>query len=106
MYLSSKIFALSSVLEGGTPNVIGEALSSGCVIATTKIDAWEEAINFGKCGLASPVNDVVGFAQSLLRLCNDTQLEEKSQEAYSYSQNQLNMEKIVARLYLMLFGEE
>ena len=106
MYLSSKIFALSSVLEGGTPNVIGEALSRGCVIATTQIDAWEEATNYGKCGLSSPVNDVVEFARILLQLCNDKKLEEKSKEAYLYSQNQLNMEKIVARLYLMLFGEE
>lgn len=106
MYLTSKIFALSSVLEGGTPNVIGEALSNGCVIATTKIDAWEEAINYGKCGLACDINDVLGFAKILLQLCTDNNLEEKSNEAYLHSQNQLNMEKIVARLYLMLFGEK
>lgn len=105
MYLKSKIFALSSVLEGGTPNVIGEALSRGCVIATTKIDAWEEAINYGKCGLACDINDIVGFAKILLTLCQDKDLATKSKEAYLHSQHTLNMEKAVARLYLMLFGE-
>ena len=105
MYLKSKIFALSSVLEGGTPNVIGEALSAGCAIATTKIDAWEEAINYGKCGQACEINDITGFSKILLALSCDYNLKTMSEEAYLHSQNAMNMEKIVARLYLMLFGE-
>lgn len=106
MYLKSKIFVLSSIEEGGTPNVIGEALSSGCVIATTKIDAWEEAINYGKCGQACEINNVIGFSKMLFSLCYDNNLNTKSEEAYLYSQSAMNMEKIVARLYLMLFGEK
>lgn len=106
MYLKAKIFALSSIQEGGTPNVIGEALSSGCVIATTKIDAWEEAIHYGKCGCACRIDDVSGFANILYSLCMDDDLKRKSEEAYRYSQNEMNMEKVVARLYFMLFGEE
>jgi len=105
-YLRSKIFCLSSISEGGTPNVIGEALSSGCAIATTKIDAWENAINYGKCGLACDMNDIEGYAKILLNLCLDEDLKHKSAEAFLYSQDEMNMEKIVARLYLMLFGEE
>lgn len=105
MYLKSKIFALSSIQEGGTPNVIGEALSSACVIAVTKIDAWEEAINYGKCGCACDVDDIDGFAKILYSLCTDNDLEKKSNEAYYYSQNEMSMEKAVARLYFMLFGE-
>ncbi len=106
MYLKSKIFALSSVLEGGTPNVIAEALSSGCVIATTQIDAWEEATNFGRCGKTCPINDPLAFSKMLLGLCNDPDLEHKSIEAYNHCVSHFDMEKIVARLYLMLFGDE
>ena len=42
-YEKAKIFALSSRLEGGTPNVIADALHAGCVTAVTKFDAYEEA---------------------------------------------------------------
>lgn len=105
MYLKSKIFCLTSIGEGGTPNVIGEALGAGCVIATTKIDAWEEAIDYGRCGLACDINDAQGLAHNLLTLCHDENLQRKSEAAYSYSQTSMNLEKIVARLYLMLFGE-
>lgn len=106
MYLKSKIFTLSSIVEGGTPNVIGEALGSGCVIATTKFDAWEQAINYGKCGMACDINDVNGLATILLNLCFDDELSKKSKEAFLYTQNEMNLEKIAARLYLTLFGEE
>lgn len=105
IYLKSKIFVLSSISEGGTPNVIGEALSAGCAIATTKIDAWEEAINYGKCGLACNKNDIEGLSKILLELCHDAELHTKSEEAYRYSQKEMNLEKIVARLYLTIFGE-
>lgn len=106
IYLKSKIFVLSSTSEGGTPNVIGEALGGGCVIATTKIDAWAEAINYGKCGLACNKKDIEGLSNILLELCVDTELQHKSEEAYRYSQKEMNLEKIVARLYLAIFGEE
>lgn len=106
IYSQSKIFCLTSVSEGGTPNVIGEALSAGCVITTTKIDAWEEAIDYGRCGLACDKNDVQGLAHNLLTLCYDENLKVKSEAAYSYSQTTMNLEKIVARLYIMLFGED
>ena len=104
-YLDAKIFALSSILEGGTPNVIGEALSAGCVIATTKIDAWQDAIGNGKCGMASNINDIEGFSDMLVSLCNDMYLKNMSEEAILHAQNHFNMEKIVARLNRMLFGE-
>lgn len=106
MYLKAKVFALSSIMEGGTPNVIGEALSSGCAVVTTKVDAWEDAINHGKCGVACPMNDSEAFARSLYQLCSDPALEEKNRAAYNYALEHFDMEKIVARLYLMLFGEE
>ena len=103
-YEKAKIFALPSSFEGGTPNVIGEALTAGCVTAVTKIDAWEDAIDYGNCGKAVDINDIQGFASILLELCNSPNLAQLSHNAYEYAQRNYNMENIVARLYEMLYG--
>ena len=103
-YLKAKIFALPSIFEGGTPNVIGEALTAGCVTAVTKIDAWEDAIDCGKCGKAAAINDILGFSKILLELCNSSDLEQMSRNAYEYARKNYDMENIVARLYEMLYG--
>lgn len=102
-YYRAKIFALSSNKEGG-PNVIAEALNAGCATAVTKIDACEEAIAYGRCGLAAEINDISGFAQNLLSLCSNPELEKLSVAAYEYGFKYLNMEKIVAKLNELLFG--
>ena len=103
-YRKAKVFALTSVLEGGTPNVVSEALNAGCVLAVTKIDAYNQAIDHGKCGLASEINDVKGFANVLLTLCKNKELSVLSKHAYAYRQRNFDMEKIVAKLYYMIFG--
>lgn len=105
-YKKSKIFALPSTFEGGTPNVIGEALNGGCVIAITKIDAYTEATDNGRCGRASDVNDIRGFADILLDLCTDRNLSNISEYARQYGQRCFDMEKIVAKLYYMIFAGE
>ena len=103
-YREAKVFALPSVLEGGTPNVISEALNAGCVLALTKIDAYNQAIDYGKCGLASEINDIKGFANILLTLCKSKNLSVLSKHAYKYGQKNFDMEKITAKLYYMIFG--
>lgn len=103
-YRKAKIFALSSICEGGTPNVIAEALNFGCVTAVTKIDAYVEAIADGKCGLASEIDDISGFAAILLELCMNKCLDKLSEQALQYGMKHFNMEKIVAKLYELLFG--
>lgn len=105
-YLKAKIFALPSLLEGGTPNVISEALSAGCVTAVTKFDAWEDAVDYGKCGMASEPGDAGAFADILLKLIRDDNLEVLSEKAYQYSQRYFNMESIVAKIHETLFGGE
>ena len=105
-YQRSKIFALPSIFEGGTPNVIAEALSSGCAIAITKIDEYQDAIGGGRGGLASGIGDVDGFADILLRLCQNEQLDEMCRDAYAYARGVYDMEKIVARLNKLIFGWE
>lgn len=105
-YLNAKIFALPSMIEGGTPNVISEALTAGCAIAITKIDAWEDAIDCGNCGVASEINDVNGFSEVLLRLVKSDNLEKFSNNAYNYAMRNYNMETVVAKLNEMLFRGE
>ena len=101
-YQNAKIFALPSTLEGGTPNVVAEALWAGCVLAVTEFDAYLDAIGNGCCGKSSPINDVIAFSQILLELCTDCDLEQMSQNARKHGENFLDMEKIVGGLYEQL----
>lgn len=103
-YRRSKIFALPSAYEGGTPNVIAEALYAGNAVAVTKIDEYQDAIDNGRCGLAAEIGDVNGFAEILLRLCQSERLDGLCRRAYAYAQESFNMERNVARLYQMIFG--
>ena len=104
-YRRAKIFALSSTYEGGA-NVIAEALFAGNAMAVTKIDEYSDAIGNGRCGLASEIGDVDGFADSLLQLCRSERLDEICREAYAYAQEVYDMERIAARLYALIFGGE
>lgn len=98
-YKRAAVFALPSTMEGGTPNVIAEALNAGCVIAVTEFDAYEDAINGGRCGMSSPVGDVEGFADILYQLCTGGRLEEMSEEAKLHLKNFYDMEQIVGGVY-------
>lgn len=101
-YEKARIFALTSRLEGGTPNVIAEALWAGCVPAVSRFDAYNDATDNGKCGKSAPIGDVHGFAQVLLELCTDNQLEMLSEKAGKYAREFYDMEKIVGGLYEQL----
>lgn len=102
-YRKAKIFALSSVVEGGTPNVIAEALHGGCAIAVTRFDAYGDATDSGLCGKSVAVNDVDGFSRILKELCTEVNLEQISDHAYKYSCREFDMEKIVARVNELLW---
>lgn len=103
-YQTAKIFALTSTLEGGTPNVIAEALHAGCVTAVTKIDAYEDATDYGRCGKCAKIGDVDGFSKILYQLCTAEYLKQLSGHAYEFSRSSLDMEKIAARVNELLFG--
>ncbi len=105
-YAKAKIFALPSAWEGGTPNVIAEALYAGDAIAITKIDEYADATDRGRCGMAADIGDTEGFAGILLRLCQREDLEQLCSRAHAYAKETYDMEKITARLYYMLFGKE
>ncbi len=98
-YESAKIFALPSVVEGGAPNVIPEALTCGCATAVTKFDAWEDCINNGQCGTASNINDISGFAECMKKLCKTLELAKMSDNARNHANSFYNMHKNVKMLY-------
>lgn len=103
-YRAAKIFALPSSLEGGTPNVISEALHGGCVTAVTRFDAYEDATDAGRCGESAEIGDVAGFARILHRLCTSPDLERLSEHARQYAEIRFDMEKAVTRVNEMMFG--
>ena len=103
-YRRAKIFALSSDVEGGTPNVISEAQHRGLVVATTKIDAYEEAIGYGRCGMASNTGEANEFAQILYDLATSPVLESLSRNAVAFANEHFDMRKYVDMIYELLFG--
>lgn len=101
-YRKASVFALPSTLEGGTPNVVAEALWAGCVLAVSEFDAYEDAIGNGMCGKSAPIGDVSGYARVLLDLCTDSNLEMMSVNAQRHARDFYDMEKIVGGLYEQL----
>ena len=105
-YKKAKIFALTSRMEGGTPNVIAEALSAGDYIVTSEIDAAEEAVDSGRCGEIFPMEDKERFADILRNLArNETRISQGGRHAVQYAKNAFDFGRIVDRLYYLLYGE-
>ena len=105
-YRRAKIFALTSRMEGGTPNVIAEALSAGDYIVTSDIDAAEEATNGGRCGAVFPIEDKTRLTEILCRLSkNEEKIVRGGDRAVLYVREALDYGQIVDRLYYLLYGE-
>ena len=68
-YAASKVFALTSMFEGGTPNVYAEALVHGCKFITSNIDAAEDITNYGELGYIYPRGNIDALASSLIGMC-------------------------------------
>lgn len=70
-YAKHKIFVLTSLSEG-MPNVLMEAMASGCACVSTDCDFGpSELIHDGENGLLVPVHDVNAIAARLCRLLED-----------------------------------
>lgn len=106
-YRRAKIFALTSALEGGTPNVAAEAFYGGCYIITSAIDAAEDMTAGGACGEIYPIGDIEALAAHLRTTCLDkARLLRGGQAALRYGQETYDFVNIARRLYYLLFGEE
>ena len=105
-YRRAKVFALTSILEGGTPNVVAEALYGGCYMVTSDIDGARDVVDNGACGMVFPINDVPALTEIIKRICRDDALLLKGgQRAVSYGRENFDFLKIAARLYYLLFDE-
>ncbi len=104
-YAKAKVFVLSSVVEGGTPNVVAEALFHGCYMVTSAIDACEDVTNGGACGTVFPVRDIDALAEVLIKICpDDALLRDTFNKTLAYAKNNFDWEVIIRRLYHMLYG--
>lgn len=102
-YRRAKIFALMSSSEGGTPNVIAEALYGGCYMVTSEVDGADDIIAGGACGQKYPVADARALANCLRRVCsNPAIIEHGGRAALAYGRETFDFIKIVRRLYCLL----
>lgn len=103
LYKKSKIFALTSTFEGGTPNVIAEALHCGCAIITTDIDGALDAVDNNKCGNIIERDDVDRLSNVLSYYCNNNDLlYQYGKHSIEYAYKNMDFEKIMDRLYYLL----
>lgn len=98
-YEKAKIFVSTSVLEGGTPNAMSEAICTGCVMAITKIGAYQDIIGDGETGGYTDTDDEDAYADMLLDLIKNKDLAKMSLNAYKRGKEMYNLEKIVGDIY-------
>ena len=103
-YRRARVFAMTSLKEGGTPNVVAEALVHGCAMVTSDIDAWEDVVDGGRCGIHFPIGDVAALADALALLTSDgKRLASYGRQAAAYGARAFDFEKIVDELYYLLY---
>lgn len=106
-YKRAKIFCITSPKEGGTPNVAGEALFSGCYMITSAIDGRDDMTDSGQCGKIFPVGNIDALSKIFLEVCNDENLLlQGGKHAADYAREQFDADHVVARLHYLLYGGE
>lgn len=103
-YKKAKIFALSSRLEGGSPNVFSEAAIFGCTVITTGVDAAGDMTDNGRVGRISPdTEDFNGFAKELTALCRDSDfLARNFHDMRAYMREFFDYERLARRLHVLI----
>lgn len=103
-YKKAKIFALTSQMEGGSPNVYAEAAGFGCTILTTAIDsAWDMTDNERLGRIVTDYGDIPAYAKALSALCADqAYLEENFTAIREYVRLHYDYEYIARRLGLLI----
>lgn len=102
-YRKAKIFALTSYMEGGCPNVFAEAAGFGCTVITTNIDAAADVTDDGRVGrVVETLSDIPAYADALSKLCADRDfLEDNFYEIRKYVQEYFDYDRIVERLHML-----
>lgn len=104
-YRRAKIFALTSQMEGGSPNVYAEAAGFGCTVLTTDIDCAQDMTDGERLGkIVQNPDDIQSYAQALSALCADQAYLERNFTAMrDYIRHHFDYDHIARRLDLM-FG--
>ncbi len=102
-YRKAKIFALTSQMEGGCPNVFVEAAGHGCTVITTNIDAAPDMTDNGRLGrIVDDFKDIPTYARALSGLCEDkAYLERNFYDMRTYIEEYFNDDHIAERLHIL-----
>lgn len=102
-YKKAKIFALTSYMEGGCPNVFAEAAGFGCTVITTNIDAALDVTDGGRVGrVVNTLSDIPAYARALSELCADQEfLENNFYEIRKYVREYFDYDMIAERLHML-----
>ena len=105
-YASAKIFALTSQMEGGTPNVYAEALYHGCKFVTSDIDAADDIIGAGTLGIKYKLGDIDGLCSALIALSRKSSRAEYQKHipfALEYGRKYFDWNRNAKKLAYMLY---
>lgn len=73
---------------------------------TSDIDAADDVIDMGCCGQKYERGNIDELAAVLLHVCKDVEgIEQGGRRAITYAQAEYDFEKIIQRLYWLLFKE-
>ena len=104
-YARAKIFVMTSILEGGVPNVIAESLYHGCYQITSEIDAVDDIICNGEIGKSFPINDVSALVEVLREvLSNEEIISSAFPKILDYAHSNFDGYLIIKRLHHLLYG--
>lgn len=103
-YRRAKIFALTSQMEGGSPNVYAEAAGFGCTILTTDIDCAQDMTDHERLGrIVKDSENIPAYAQALSALCADqVYLEQNFTAIREYIHHYFDYDHIAERLRLII----
>lgn len=94
LYAKSEIFCLASRFEG-FPNVLLEALASGCACISTDCESGpREILENGRLGILTPVDDIDAMANALRRLMENQDLRSQFGSHSEYARERYHIKKI------------
>jgi len=105
-YAKAKIFALTSIGEGGAPNVVAEALFHGCYTITSDIEAAIDITDNGNCGSIFGIRDWEALAKILLEVCTNKELLQNApQKSVQFAKSHYDWNLIINKINHLLFFE-